>query len=92
MEKLVYELVKATAVMRDGTRVSCYERPAPAYHRLRWVRCTVCGRKEKVPVRGLKGKRLRDRVSPCCKARMRPLSWRPKTPQVWRKEAPEIRG
>jgi len=49
----------------------------PAYYRLRWVRCTACGQKDKVQVSSRRGFRLRDRVSPCCQARMRPLAWRP---------------
>jgi len=63
MERLLFTLPKL-------------ERRAPAYHRLRWVRCVVCGQKDKVPVSSAKGFRLRDRVSPCCQARMRPLNWR----------------
>ena len=47
------------------------------YHHERWVRCSACGQREKVAVSSVKGYRLRDRVSPCCQARMRPLNWRP---------------
>jgi len=63
----------------DGLLGDARARPVMAYRNLRWVRCSACGQKDKVRVSSARGFRLRDRVSPCCQARMRPLGWRPRS-------------
>lgn len=65
----------------ERERADLYKRRPPlreAFKHTRWVFCTVCEKKGRVAVSSAKGRRLRDRSSPCCGARMRPRGWRPK--------------
>ncbi len=45
-----------------------------AYKRKKWVRCTKCLGSKLINL--YRKPRLRDRLSPCCNARMHPLNWR----------------